>query len=178
MKHWDRYFDGVPNIIRQFLGVWNFVHKIKNILSPGVSLTSWPLPKDIPTMWIITISLGYDGCQINDNVQLLGHWLIIMIGQLFNIYIQLTRYQLLYQFESLCWTFPALSITLRNFWWAVPTIHASVQLKSSWFHGYWFGIFCMSSTISLWCHFVTCHSEANIFLCSRPSLDFMFYEQH
>jgi hypothetical protein len=47
MKHCDRYLDGVPNIFRQFWGeVWNFVHKMKNILHPGVALTLWPLPKE------------------------------------------------------------------------------------------------------------------------------------
>jgi hypothetical protein len=39
MKHWDRYLDGVPNIIRQFCGVGNFFHKIKYILRPGVALS-------------------------------------------------------------------------------------------------------------------------------------------
>ena len=64
------FYDGVWNIetvilmghqilIRQFCGVWNFVHKIKNILHPGVALTLWPLPY-ITIIWLITEHFQYD----------------------------------------------------------------------------------------------------------------------
>ena len=39
MKHWDRYLEGYQILSDNFVGVWNFFHKIKYILRPGVALS-------------------------------------------------------------------------------------------------------------------------------------------